>query len=255
MTLSYCWGPDATKWLTTTKATLDKNLCDGLPYHLPKTLEDAVTVCRKIGIRFLWVDALCIIQDDETDMLDQISNMGSIYKNSTITIAVASAGTVSDGFLINLKVIQPVAQLPLFMAAGSPPGTIFLRERNKDPMDGSSEPWFSRGWTLQELVLSPRIILFDSCQIALKCHPFNFEPVLPNWLEIDSGKFKARNGIFGLEQTSSKFYTVHFTNQDTLGERSSMWQDLVKEYSRRNLSYLKDRLPALAGVASELAKH
>ncbi|KIN05151.1 hypothetical protein OIDMADRAFT_116581, partial [Oidiodendron maius Zn] len=243
--LSCCWGPDASKWLMIRKATLDEHISLGLPSKLPKTLEDAVTVCRKLEIRFLWVDALCILQDDPTDIFEQISAMGSIYKNSTLTIAAAGSSAVSDGFLANQKPIKPLASLPFYTGAESPPGTIFVRGRQ--PINGTVEPWFSRGWTLQELILSPRVILFDSYQIAIKCQAINFKPVMPIWLKTDYGEFDVRNALFDVYNNTGN------PSESKLRElQSNLWQGLVMEYSKRNLSYMKDRLPALAGIASEL---
>jgi hypothetical protein len=80
--------------------------------ELAQTLRDAIDVTRKLGIRYLWVDALCIIQDNVTDKSREIERMGKVYKNATVTIAAASASRVSEGFLY--------PETPSFMQASLP---------------------------------------------------------------------------------------------------------------------------------------
>jgi hypothetical protein len=67
--------------------------------ELPKTIQDAVFIARKLGLQFLWVDALCIIQDEEEDKSKEITQMPQIYKNTYVTITAASARSSDDGFL------------------------------------------------------------------------------------------------------------------------------------------------------------
>lgn len=116
--LSYCWGGGG-KQIMTTNSTLHDHLL-ALPRHFPKTISDAIEVCRKVGIRYLWIDAFCIIQDNSCDKLDHIASMGSIYKSSTVTIVAASAERVTDGFLADEEPSdqdprEPIAQLPIFI--------------------------------------------------------------------------------------------------------------------------------------------
>jgi hypothetical protein len=94
--LSYCWGikQDYTTALRTIE--YDEPI---LLSKLPQTIHDAVTVTRRLNIRYLWVDALCIIQDSPVDKAVEISAMGGFYKNAILTIAVTCAVGVQDGFL------------------------------------------------------------------------------------------------------------------------------------------------------------
>ena len=66
---------------------------------LPRTILDAIMVTRNLGMRFLWVDSLCILQDSEDDKIHELAAMGDIYKNATVTIAAGNAESVQDGFL------------------------------------------------------------------------------------------------------------------------------------------------------------
>ena len=111
--LSYCWGGPQS--LTTTSETLKSRLQGISPTALPQSILDAIKVTRKLGFRFLWVDSLCILQDSAEDTLEEISAMGTIYQNSAVTIAAASAGKVGDGFLHERA---PIELLPLKIHLG-----------------------------------------------------------------------------------------------------------------------------------------
>ncbi|KAH8586049.1 heterokaryon incompatibility, partial [Bisporella sp. PMI_857] len=87
ITLSYCWG--GPKNICLRKDNLEE-LESGIEIHfLPQTFQDAIEVTRKLDIRFLWIDALCILQDDSDDKLKEIWNMGEIYRDSFVTIAAS----------------------------------------------------------------------------------------------------------------------------------------------------------------------
>jgi len=97
LALSYCWG--GPQPIITIKSSIEK-LKSGLAIStLPQTIKDAIEVTRWFGLRFLWIDSLCIIQDDIVDKESEIQNMGQIYKHSTITIAASASSTVTHGFL------------------------------------------------------------------------------------------------------------------------------------------------------------
>jgi Heterokaryon incompatibility protein (HET) len=250
--LSYCWG-DSGKQITTTNSNLDDHML-ALPRHLPKTISDAIEVCRKVRIRYLWIDALCIIQDNSTDKLEQIAKMGSIYKSSTVTIVAASAERVTDGFLSNEKPIETIAQLPIFID-NSTCGTVYLRIHDSDYIYSSEEPISQRAWTLQELLLSPRALIFDSSQVTLKCIEHAFQPVLDTYVNFEFGCCDLPVSVFGLldkqfawrdTQDSREYYLKHTQDRK--------WKEIIQEYSQRNLTFFDDRLPALAGIATELAK-
>jgi hypothetical protein len=68
---------------------------------LPRTLKDAVLVCRAIGMQWLWVDALYIIQDDPQDKLEQINTMDQVYQNAMLSIVLATSLGADKGFLSN----------------------------------------------------------------------------------------------------------------------------------------------------------
>lgn len=103
-TLSHCWGPPelSVRPLRTTQNTLKKHQ-EGFAFRdLPKTFQDAVQLARALSIRFLWIDSLCIIQDNEEDWANESSQMAAYYENSLLTISAMSARDSSQGFNLDI---------------------------------------------------------------------------------------------------------------------------------------------------------
>lgn len=97
LALSYCWGgPQEVQLTTNTVESFKQSIqLDSLP----KTLRDAATVTRRLGKKYLWIDALCIIQDDEASKQKELAQMARIYMNSFLTIQAAVPSSVKEGFL------------------------------------------------------------------------------------------------------------------------------------------------------------
>ena len=174
-TLSYCWGgPQESQ---TTLANLQTRLSGMSVAELPQTLQDAVYITRELGIQYLWIDSLCIAQDDPSDKQAQIDQMGSIYQGSVITICAGRESNVTGGFLedwaspetgmwpdlIPLKYpileratasYEDAMQLPVRA------GTIWLAIDEEPMSQLVTSPLSRRGWCMQEKLLSPRIIDF-----------------------------------------------------------------------------------------------
>ena len=93
--LSYCWGDSVP--LTTTFQNLNERKREILFQEMPKTFRDAVTITRGLGIRYLWIDALCIVQDRFEDWETHSTQMSVIYANAAVTIAAAHASNTLQG--------------------------------------------------------------------------------------------------------------------------------------------------------------
>lgn len=103
--LSYCWG--GPQPMQTTTDILAERMEDIPILLLPQTIKDAITTTREIGLSYLWVDCLCIIQDDVDDVRREISMMPRIYRNASVTISAARAKTSNEGFLQDVSKIPP----------------------------------------------------------------------------------------------------------------------------------------------------
>lgn len=97
--LSYCWGVSKAQTGQTTRENLPRQL-KGIAFQdLASTVVDAIRLCFKLGFRFLWVDRLCIVQDDNKDWLEEASRMCEIYSRSALTISVPICTESSQSFL------------------------------------------------------------------------------------------------------------------------------------------------------------
>jgi len=163
--LSYCWGGEQS--LKSTNALLPKWM-DFIPWtDIPQTLRDAVSVCCKLNIKYLWVDALCIVQDNPDEKAIEISQMQNVYCNSTLTIAASRAAKVSEGFLSDRSATQFPDEVFTFRykakrLANLGSVTLIRTQINPEPVD-------TRGWCLQERLLSPRTLEFGSRQLRFIC--------------------------------------------------------------------------------------
>ena len=132
---------------------------------LPQTIQDAITVTRKLGLRYLWVDALCIIQDSALDRDTELTKMDRIYQNAQLTKSAASAERSQDGFLANRlwrrdnRPSTSFLRIPYAYPNGER-GNVLLRESyTYYPLKESLN---RRGWALQGRVLSSRILIYSS---------------------------------------------------------------------------------------------
>ncbi|KAE9376151.1 HET-domain-containing protein, partial [Stipitochalara longipes BDJ] len=242
--LSYSWG--GAQEVTTTEATLIDRQHGIRLCNLPPTIQDAVQVTRNLGLRYLWIDALCIIQDDDGDKNIEISRMGSIYKNATLTIAAANTRSVQDSFLAPRPIPQ-CCTLPYLLPDGNF-GTLWIKDEFPDWL---LSPLDNRAWVLQESLLSPRILWHGPADLKWKCQVAHFADV---W-KTHSYDFKyppsrhrrLPESVFGFPERS-----IHQTDLDI--RRSHIWSDIMGDYSGRDITFVEDRLPALAGIASELQR-
>lgn len=233
--LSYCWGePPHTFALT---KDLLKNTSKINWEDIPATIRDAVHVTRDLGIRYLWVDALCIVQDDPTDKIDQIKNMGRIYQNATITISAASAPSVKRGFLKSRRV--KAFPIPIHIRKNKYK-TLSVRIENASGR--LVEPLTSRGWALQEHILSQRIMFYGLKDLLWFCQ----------------NNQRRAMAIFPTHDLDLSARFAHGyvlpSPGDGFREMREFWSSIQRDYSLRNLGLSEDKFRALGGIAMELQK-
>ncbi|PMD47683.1 HET-domain-containing protein [Hyaloscypha variabilis F] len=230
--LSYCWGEPPHTFICT-KAMLDNpSMIDWS--HLPATIADAVTVTRSLGIKYLWIDALCIAQDDDADKTKEIKYMGKIYNNARVTIAAASAQSVQAGFLNRDS--RGDLPLPILFPEGGY-GKLWVRSSLVLP----AEPLDSRGWALQEYLLSPRVLYYGSRELFWKCQQELFVPVLPSHGIYPTDSFSQAH--VRLPANIFDIASDHVINTD------DFWIWVQAAYSVRDLRLFDDRFRALGGIA------
>ena len=97
LTLSHCWGPPEKRPTTTTKYSLGERMKRIPLFELPRTFQDAIEITRKLGYRYLWIDSLCIVQDDEQDWAHEAGLMAKVYSHSSCTLSALSSHDSSEG--------------------------------------------------------------------------------------------------------------------------------------------------------------
>ena len=243
LTLSYCWGRTSNDapWLTKKDrfAAYEKKIQMN---DLPKTIYDAVIVVRAIGERYLWVDSLCIVQNDEDEWAQEAQKMGGIYLSSLCTL-IAGTDSSSGGLLIDREPLKvSAATLLLNSASGlveSQNLTLFPKLPDGEIHRGG--PTANRGWCLQEEMLSPRRLYFTPYQLIWEC-------LCAEWKE---------TGVVAAGDDVDTSYTPPLYRTDTAlasHTTSKEWFEILQEYTSRNFTYYKDIFPALSGIAKQLQK-
>ncbi|KAF6824864.1 hypothetical protein CPLU01_10630 [Colletotrichum plurivorum] len=230
--VSYCWGKSNT--FTTTQSTIGDRKRGFSVADMPLTLRDAVAITHDLGLRYVWIDALCIVQDSEEDWLRESARMTSVYANAWITIVAAGARDSDEGFIALSKPLPEPLQLPVKAHtneyAALEKSIVFETE-----MPLQNEPLFSRAWPLQEWELSPRRLVFRHFRIDFEC--------------LDSPQRQA------MADDSENYYWPESLMLGTLlgregcGFADEVWHALVHNYSVRDLTNADDKLPAMEGLA------
>jgi len=200
---------------------------EGIPMSdLAQTLQDAIYVARRLGLDYIWIDALCIIQrqPDHSDWLCESGRMRSIYGNSYINIAASSATHAQQGFLSQSGGDQWGLYVPVTGSEESYRRAVF----NHDfPYKATVSNLAKRAWAFQERLLAPRTIFFDDGGVLWECRSMVACPSL----------------LDGLGDT------LNFEKLVVPEHEEWNWDGIVHAYSRTQLTVNSDRLPALAGVA------
>jgi len=193
-TLSYCWGGDQT--FKTTLKTITEYKQEIQPKSLPQGLQDAIYVAIHLGLEYIWIDALCIIQDSVADKTIEIALMAKVYGNATVTIAATRSTAVWNGFLgerrlLGAELPDMVFELPC-QHVGEELGKLVLIPITFEPID----PLESRAWTFQERVLSNRVPGFGSLRTHRGCQTNIGSTFSDGWSDLPVNK---AYGSFGLD--------------------------------------------------------
>ena len=240
VTLSYLWGADEA----------ETPFPDQLLEPLPRTIEDAMTVTQCLGFRYLWIDRYCIDQRNKSETSTQLQAMGSIYRNSHLTIIAAAGDDPSFG-------LPGVSKQPRHSMPEAKIGRMYLREILHISHLVNLSRWDSRGWTYQEGILATRRLVFTEQQVFFECHGM----CCYETLDLDYAAMHSPE----CEQLESEYFTIP---PGRPGERIGMFPagyggdagDIyiqIARYTGRNLSHDSDRLKAFLGIleAFESGKH
>jgi hypothetical protein len=240
-TLSHRWG--ANPPLTTTKSTLEERMTGIDSSCLPKTFQDAIHITRSLTIRYLWIDSLCIIQDDDKDWEHESANMAAVYEGAHLTIAATAAVNGNAGCL---RPFQPSDRFEFRDT------TYFVRlvcNEHFEAIDPDGKrnhaPLTQRGWAFQESLLSRRLLHFGKSQLVWKCATRHTS---------EDGTMDMYEKCLSLPLRLSNFSTPvglrTFLDAKNQQERYYSWHRLIEHYSARRFTFIKDKLVALAGIVT-----
>ncbi|KAF2819635.1 HET-domain-containing protein [Ophiobolus disseminans] len=235
--LSHCWGKGRPLILTTENYA---SFLEGISVaNLPATFRDSIDICRRLGVRYLWIDSLCIIQNDAGDWAREAQSMGSVYHNAYLTISAARSASDSEEFLQRREALGEVTTVDMIDRQGATVqiavggwNKVQNEYQNGRSFVAYNEPISKRAWTTQERYLSGRKLFFCRDQVFWECQVD---------LRSEDG-FKLPNidySMASLCQQSKTFYK---------------WYRVICDYTQCELTFESDIFPALSGLVQRFAE-
>jgi len=251
--LSHCWGAKGLVKLTN---SLLPRYQEGIRLELlPNSFRDAIEITRRLGFRYLWIDALCIIQDNTEDWAEEAGKMAFYYGLSSLMISATAAEDSSRGMLNP----RDISQSPML---GKEKKFYLYRSLLRLSFQLDISILSTRGWAAQERVLAPRILHYTRQQMIWECADCLFYEAF-----IGAGGSNAWRNVYS-KSACQQFVTEALSQEDTIlsyqnhkakmpecglsnisMDRIETWQQCVGIYSSRSLTVPNDKLHAIAGVA------
>ncbi|KAH8755205.1 heterokaryon incompatibility protein-domain-containing protein [Hyaloscypha sp. PMI_1271] len=259
--LSHCWGSIMPLKLTASTLHL---YASGISMEtLPKTFQDAVIIAKTLCIDYIWIDSLCILQDSPGDWASESSRMADVYTNALVTIAADQSADCTGGIFAE-RGEEDAKSLPIQVASCSCSYcTVFARWRRRRiyPFANHAADHFparsglhSRGWTLQERLLSTRMLHFTPTELVWECTTqISCECRI-------AGLVPGQHLIFKRAFMGGHIARrIHGALVDDVGRDHTLitqlhWQLVFYEFTARSLSVETDRLPALSGVTNFICR-
>ena len=270
LALSYRWGATAT--IRTTRENLAAHR-EAIPLSkIPRTMQDAITVARRLGKRYIWIDALCILQDSQSDWELHAAQMHRIFANAWLVISADAAKDSMSGFLKPRNALEIAScQHPSLFEdeAGLPNKAVCPRIPHAQYAVNYSE-LSSRGWVLQERLLARRIVHWGKYEVYWECRELDASERQPSkcvpLTERTPSTYADFRELRKAVQPDVRFAaygkrgikvrkTITHINQYISREKNECWYRIVEEYSKRTLTQPQDRLPAISGLASAVRSH
>lgn len=246
LTLSYRWGHNpASVLLSSNIANFRSENSIG---DLPTLFQDFILVAWHFSIRYVWIDALCIIQDSEQDWDTEAGRMHAVYSHAICNIAACHSASPSDGLFnaMNSETVPPVMiESSLF---STEPHLCYMFDADYWEHHISG-PLITRGWVFQERFLAPRVLYFAKTQLLWECRTQHRCEVFPAGIPLHRSH-KVESTLLGILPTEDALNAKSFSN-----DLFKMWCNLIESYSKCDLTYLSDKLLAIAGIAKLFQKN
>ena len=242
LALSYVWGGYQRFQSTKQNQNFLGQRCSLRDAKLPLTIRDAIDLVREIGERYLWVDSLCITQDDDDYKMGQIRLMDQIYNNAVAVIVCATGKNAEAGLIgfrsFSRKWIQYTAVIQGLIMAN-------YAERTDSMEEIWGSKWRSRAWTFQEEMLARRQLTFTLSEVIFESaegeYSEQFHDLSSRPLDLERS-----------DETDAHGTQSSLQRRFSSGETFEKYTDLISEYSAREMSYSTDALNAIEGVLTYL---
>ncbi|TPX13395.1 uncharacterized protein E0L32_006125 [Thyridium curvatum] len=235
--LSYVWGAIHQPVLTTHNLERWKQPGSLKRRDIPTTIRDAIAITQESGLRYLWVDAMCIVQNDPELRSIQIQQMYLIYNQAELTIIDGSGNDCMNG-LSGVSHLEDRWDKESTYTIGD----VTLSRVLQEPRYGlEASPWRTRGWTFQEELCSRRAVVFLPNVVLFSCMKSLWREDIR--LEGEIGP-KPSGYLNSLPAPTGQLLS--------LSERISVFRDLVKQFIKRVLTRIDDIENAFAGIAGML---
>ena len=256
----------------TTPANIANRLTEILSTEMSPLVADAIEVCLKLSIRYLWVDALCILQGSEAaardDWARESQRMDMVFSQAYITICAAASHSCQVSFLRKYSRIK--TKVPISTAAISqyrypwlsdPQASYALSPyicgRLSDCLRGPFgwdylySPWWSRGWVHQEVELSERLLIFGDNLVHFRCS--KLQACDNKYMQIEPPTQPSTDQDFAFSTRISPLMSLEYQN-DTERRLTlfRLFRNSIKSYSAKKLTYPNDALPGVAGLARKV---
>lgn len=284
--VSHCWG-DRSPSVILTASNLDQ-MKEVMPWdELPKSFQEAIQTCSRLGYRYIWIDSLCIVQSglgSEADWQRHISIMDKIYTNCEMNLAISHASNSDQGCFVNRDAdflqtaftyapvalhlesmavmsndtsnIEPANECTVQEDLKSNLVTLFFGHKDFGSCLYAQHPLRKRGWVFQERLLAPRSLHFGRDRIYWECNETEFNEYLPWGLSsrMESFSTHARQPFSLPEQVLQWEPRINLNHEDLL-EVQEWWNNLVDWYSQTKLTYpSKDKLVAISAIARRFGR-
>ena len=249
MTLSHCWG--SALFLRLTSLTHDRLQQGFALAELPPTFQDAIMVTRALGVNFLWIDALCILQDSIVDWQHEATMMSQVYSGSMCNISALDAQDSTGGLFFDHQV--PNIPYCTFTACRK-----FKRKRvyecaYTDFWSDSVQyaPLTRRAWVLQERLLAPRVLHFGKRQLLWECNELRACEIYPRGMMPAADPLSEGPSDEFLKRSLATVLQGGLDNSLT-SQMHRAWNGIVQHYTKCNLTMSKDKLVAISGIVKRL---
>ncbi|WDK18666.1 heterokaryon incompatibility protein [Colletotrichum graminicola] len=254
--LSHCWGSpvDGGGPPMTRRNSIGTHIRAIDPATLPRNFKDAITVTLALGFKYIWIDSLCIVQDDGDDWAREAASMKTVYENASLVLATSSSGNVSTAILQDRSPYREgtlsfdMCGLP---SAGAVTYRVIPNHAGWEPV--VQGPIDTRAWCFQERLMARRYLSFGTHEMIWECRDGSrceceYKSV---YYDVVSGRLQHNTQSYNIETLMKEGREDMILKEFA---QYAVWARIIRIYSRRQLTHQSDRLVAITAVADRFSE-